>query len=358
MERSRAGESDPRWRAVLAQEREADGSFVYAVISTGIYCRPSCGARRPRRENVRFFPNAEAARKAGFRPCRRCHPDIPAQASRAEIAVAEALRQIEESPELPDFAAIAAAIGFSRHHFHRLFRRETGLTPGEYYRNLKKRRIVDALEKGKDVTSAIHEAGYGSTSRFYENGGLGLAPSAWKKGGEGARIRFAIAESWLGPVLVAATDKGLCALTFGDDPELLLRGLQDRFPRAELIGGDERFEAFVAQVIGMVEAPYREITIPLDVRGSAFQVKVWDALSRIPPGETASYAEIAARIGYPRAVRAVARACGANPVAIAIPCHRVVRRDGCLSGYRWGVERKAALIAREREAISKGSAAS
>ncbi len=351
----RCGESidEARWDALGRRDRAADGQFIYAVVTTGVYCRPSCPARRPNIANVRYFPSAADARAAGFRACKRCRPDAePGPAPRAE-AIAQAMRLIEEQAgERVDFAEIGAAAGFSRHHFHRAFKVETGMTPGAYVKAVRARRAVAAIESGQSVTAAIYEAGYGSSSRFYETGtdGLGLKPSEFGKGGAGARIRFAVGQCWLGAILVAATERGLCMLALGDDADALVRDLQNRFPKAELMGGDPSFDETVAQVVGFVETPHRTLNLPLDVKGTAFQLKVWEALRRIPLGQTATYADIAARIGHPGATRAVANACAGNPVAVAIPCHRVVRTDGSLSGYRWGVARKAALLDREQKA--------
>jgi AraC family transcriptional regulator of adaptative response/methylated-DNA-[protein]-cysteine methyltransferase len=289
------------------------------------------------------------AERAGFRPCQRCRPNEPARAEQQAAAVARACRAIERSETAPSLAALARAAGMSRFHFHRIFRSVTGLTPKAYAHARRAGRVRDELTRQSRITDAIYGAGFNSNSRFYEAmpGVLGMTPSRFRAGGAGESIHFAVGECSLGSVLVAATGKGVCAIMLGDDPDALARDLQDRFPKAHLVGGNSTFEQLVAQVVGLVEAPGTAATLPLDVRGTAFQQRVWQALRRIPAGSTASYADIARRIGMPRAVRAVAQACGANPVAIAIPCHRVVRKDGDLSGYRWGVERKRALLARE-----------
>ncbi len=343
-------ESDEeRWAAVVSRDRRAEGHFVLGVVTTGIYCRPGCPARRPRRENVRFFARGEEAEGAGFRPCRRCRPDAPPLEERHAVAVARACRLIESAEEAPDLAALADAVGMSRYHFHRVFKAATGLTPRAYASAHRARRVREALHEGSTVTEAIHEAGFGSASRFYEASGtvLGMPPASYRHGGRAETIRFALGECSLGAILVAATARGVCAVLLGDDPARLLRDLEDRFPNARLVGGDEVFEGLVAQVVGLIESPGLGHDLPLDLRGTAFQQRVWQALRDIPAGATGSYAEVATRIGAPRAARAVARACAANPVAVAIPCHRVVRQDGGLSGYRWGVERKRALLARE-----------
>lgn len=338
------------WQAVLRRDASADGRFVYAVRTTGVYCRPSCPSRPARRENVSFHADGAAARAAGFRACKRCRPDEHASRHPHADAVARACRLIDEAEEAPDLDALASTAGLSKFHFHRVFKAITGLTPAGYAAARRARRLTEALPASGSVTEALYDAGYGSASRFYAGASqrLGMAPSAYRRGGDGEAIRFAVGQCSLGAILVAATASGVCAITMGDDPERLVRDLEDRFPRASLVGGDTAFEATVAAVVGLVENPGAGADIPLDVRGTAFQERVWRALREIPPGRTASYTEVAARIGAPAAVRAVAQACGANPAAVAIPCHRVVRTDGSLSGYRWGVERKRQLLERER----------
>lgn len=344
--------NDPRWDAVRQRDPAADGAFYYSVATTGVYCRPSCAARQPRRENVAFHESCAAAEQAGFRPCKRCRPNEPSLAQRHAAAVAQACRTIEEAEEPPALEALAAAAGLSTYHFHRLFKSATGVTPKAYASAHRARRVQQELGRAPTVTAAIYEAGYNSSSRFYEHAGehLGMTPTAYRDGGRSTQIRFAVGQCSLGAILVAATARGVCAIQFGDDPAALVQELQDRFPKARLEGGDAGFERLVAQVVSLVETPAHGLDLPLDVRGTAFQERVWQALRTIPAGSTASYAEIAGRIGSPRAVRAVAGACAANPVAVAIPCHRVVRTDGALSGYRWGVERKRALLAREMPA--------
>ena len=342
--------SDPeRWEAVERRDAAADGDFVYSVRTTGVYCRPSCPARRPRRENVRFHRGSAEAEQAGFRPCKRCRPNGASLAERQAFAVAEACRRIEVSHELPGLDVLAAAAGMSRFHFHRVFKTVTGLTPKAYAAARRAERARDELARQATVTDALYGAGFGSSGRFYAASArmLGMTPSAYRAGGAGTTIRFAVGECSLGAILVAATDKGICAILLGRDPDALARELQDRFPKAALIGGEAGFEGWVARVVGLVEAPGIGLDLPLDLRGTAFQQRVWRALTEIPPGSTASYAAIAKKIGAPKAARAVAQACAANPVAVAIPCHRVVREDGSLSGYRWGVERKRALLERE-----------
>ncbi len=344
---------DTRWTAVLDRDRAADGAFVLAVRTTGIYCRPSCPARRPHRENMAFFETPEAARAAGFRACLRCDPDRGGEPSLAAEAVAAAAALIagalEDDREAPALADLAARAGYAPHHFHRIFKRETGLTPRAYARALKGRLAAAALEAGASVTEALHGAGY-SASRFYATAGarLGMPAAVRRDGGRGETIRHATAETSLGPILVAATARGVCAIQFGADPAALEAWLRIRFPHATLTGPDAGFAATLRAVSDLVERPGHDAGLPLDVRGTAFQERVWRALTAIPPGTTASYAQIAVAIGQPGAARGVASACAANALAVAVPCHRVVRADGSLSGYRWGVDRKAALLARER----------
>jgi AraC family transcriptional regulator of adaptative response/methylated-DNA-[protein]-cysteine methyltransferase len=342
--------TDPRWAAVAGRERAADGTFWYSVKTTGVYCRPSCGARLPNPANVRFHRTREDARRAGFRPCRRCRPDLPPLEQRHAAQVAAICRVIDTAEETPGLAELARRAGLSRHHFQRVFKAVTGLTPGGYVAARRARRVRAELGKSRTVTAAIYGSGFNSSGRFYAQTGemLGMTPTEYRAGGARAEITFAVGECSLGSILVARSAKGVCAILLGDDPEALVRDLQDRFPRATLLGGDAAFERTVARVVGLIEAPALGLDLPLDVRGTAFQQRVWQALRAIPAGSTASYAEIAARIGAPKSARAVARACAANPLAVAIPCHRVVRRDGALSGYRWGVERKRRLLDSER----------
>jgi AraC family transcriptional regulator of adaptative response/methylated-DNA-[protein]-cysteine methyltransferase len=340
-----------RWAAVVRRDRSADGRFFYSVKTTGVYCRPSCGSRRARRENVRFHSSCEDAEGAGFRACKRCRPDEAALDARRAAAVANACRAIETAEEMPTLDALARSAGMSRFHFHRVFRSVTGVTPRTYAAANRARRVREELSRSETVTEAIYGAGFNSSGRFYAASSqiLGMTPRGVRSGGEGAAIRFAVGECSLGAILVAATDKGVCAMSLGEDPESLVRDLQDRFPKARLIGGDGKFEELVARVVGFVDAPRLGLDLPLDVRGTAFQQRVWQALRGIPPGSTATYSEIARRIGAPKAVRAVAQACASNRIAVAIPCHRVVRTDGSLSGYRWGIARKRALLERERD---------
>ena len=344
--------ADPRYDAIRRRDHTSDGTFFYGVRTTGVYCRPSCAARLARRENVSFHPTYADAERAGFRPCKRCRPDEPNQGERYAALVRRACRTIEAAETTPALAGLAAAAGLSPYHFHRVFKDVTGVTPKAYAVAQRAVRLQNGLQEAGSVTEAIFDAGFNASSRFYEGaaGRLGMAPRVYRAGGIGETIRFAVGQCSLGAVLIAATERGVCAIAFADDPAALLRDLQDRFPKAELVGGDPAFEATVAQVVGAIEAPGVALDLPLDIRGTVFQQRVWQALRAIPTGQTASYAAIAASVGSPGAVRAVAGACAANTLAVAIPCHRVIRSDGALSGYRWGVERKAALLRRERDA--------
>ena len=348
--RARAAASDDaRWAAVMARDKSFDGTFYFSVATTGVYCRPSCAARRPKRENVRFHSTCADAAAAGFRPCKRCRPDAPALDQQHAVKVAQACRMIEDSDEQPTLDELADAVGMSPYHFHRIFKAAAGVTPKAYAMAHRHKRVREKLKSSNSVTEAIYDAGFNSSGRFYASSSqvLGMTPGDFRKGGQNAELRFAIGTCSLGKVLVAASGKGVAAILMGDDAAALVRDLKERFPRAELIGGDPGFEQLVAKVVAFVEAPSTALDLPLDVRGTALQHRVWAALRDIAPGSTASYAEIAKRIGEPKAVRAVAGACAANPLAVAIPCHRALRSDGALSGYRWGVERKRALLDRE-----------
>ncbi len=342
---------DGRWTAVVARDSRQDGDFYYCVETTGVYCRPSCPSRPAKRANVRFCATPAEAEAQGFRPCRRCRPNAPSQQELDAEKVARACRMIEAAEAPPTLAQLARAAGLSPHHFHRLFSRIAGVAPKAYAQAHRRARLRSKLREGQTVTEAIYDSGYHSSARFYATAKdtLGMTPTAYRAGAPRETVRFAIGQSSLGAVLVAASAIGVCAISLGDDPEELLRDLQDRFPRATLIGGDESFERYVAAAVGMVERPQTPFDLPLDMRGTAFQQRVWAALREIPAGETASYAEIAQSIGAPKATRAVAGACAATPVSLAIPCHRVVRSDGALSGYYWGVARKRELLERERK---------
>jgi AraC family transcriptional regulator of adaptative response/methylated-DNA-[protein]-cysteine methyltransferase len=340
---------DPRWARVVARDKTADGHFWYSVATTGVYCRPSCPSRLANPKNVQLHNTRESARAAGFRPCKRCNPDGPSIEAGNAALVAKACRIIEESEEEPLLEELASAIGRSPSYFHRLFKATTGLTPKDYAAAHRTKKVRQSLAACNTVTEAIYDAGFNSSGRFYENSMdmLGMTPSQYRAGGTSEEIKFAVGETSLGTILVASSKKGVAAILLGDDADKLVRNLRDRFPKARLVGADREYEAMVARVVGFVESPGIGLDLPLDVRGTAFQQRVWQALREIPVGATFCYADIARRIGCPRAARAVAAACAANNLAVAIPCHRVVRNDGSPSGYAWGVARKRALLDRE-----------
>ncbi|MEO8844816.1 MAG: bifunctional DNA-binding transcriptional regulator/O6-methylguanine-DNA methyltransferase Ada [Kofleriaceae bacterium] len=340
---------DPRWARVLVHDRTADGQFWYSVATSGVYCRPSCPSRAANPKNVAFHASVVAARAAGFRACLRCNPDGLSIDAENAAMITKACRLIEEADATPLLAELADAVELSPHYFHRLFKKATGLTPKQYAAAARAIRMRKGLESAGSVTEAIYEAGFSSSSRFYEGstGMLGMTPTSYRAGGAAECLTFAVGECSLGAILVASSTKGVAAILLGDDPDTLVHDLQDQFPNAQLIGGDAAYERLVARVVGFVEAPHLELDLPLDVRGTAFQQRVWQALREVPAGQTESYARLAGRIGAPRAVRAVASALAANAIAVAIPCHRVIRNDGALSGYRWGVERKRTLLDRE-----------
>ncbi len=344
-----ASRDDAMWAAVVARDASFAGQFYIAVKTTGIYCRPGCPARLPKRTNVRFFDTRHEAERADFRPCKRCKPDQPGLDEVHAAKVAQACRLIETAEEAPKLDTLAETVGLSPYHFHRIFKQAVGVTPKAYAIAQRNKRVRAELGSSDTITAAIYDAGFNSNGRFYANASevLGMAPTDFRKGGAGQDIRFAIVACWLGLVLIAASKKGVCAILFGDDPEALRHDLQKQFPRARLIDGDKDFERLTAKVVAFVENPAKGLDLPLDIRGTAFQHRVWESLRCIPVGSTASYAEIAEKIGTPKAVRAVAQACATNRIAVAIPCHRVVRSDGALSGYRGGVERKRALLAKE-----------
>ena len=340
---------DPRWARIVARDKTADGHLWYSVSTTGVYCRPSCPSRTANPKNVQLYDTLESAKATGFRPCKRCNPDGPSIECENAALVAKACRIIEESEEEPSLENLAETVGRSPGYFHRIFKAATGVTPKEYAAAHRSKRVREGLASGNSVTEAIYDAGFNSSGRFYEKSTdmLGMTPSQYRAGGTNEEIKFAVGQTSLGAILVASSKKGVAAILLGNDPDELVRNLQDRFPKAHLIGADRNYEALVARVVAFVEKPGIGLSLPLDVRGTAFQQRVWRALQEIPVGETVSYAEIARRIGCPKAVRAVAGACAENKLAVAIPCHRVVRIDGSLSGYAWGVERKRILLDRE-----------
>jgi AraC family transcriptional regulator of adaptative response/methylated-DNA-[protein]-cysteine methyltransferase len=330
-------QSDSRWASIVARDAKADGTFYYSVRTTGVYCRPSCAARLARPENAQFHKSSQEAESAGFRPCKRCRP------TQSPLA---------EQHAAPTLEKLAQHAGMSLFHLHRTFKAITGVTPNAYAAAHRANRVRSALGKSQSVTEAIYDAGFNSNSRFYETSDevLGMTPTNFRDGGANTAIHFAIGECALGSILVAKSERGVCAVLIGDDPTRLVCDLQDQFPIAELIGAESGYEDMVAKVIGLIEAPGVGLDLPLDIRGTAFQRRVWKALQQIPVGSTASYTEIAKRIGMPKAARAVAKACGANSLAVVIPCHRVIRNDGALSGYRWGMERKRTLLDKEMRA--------
>ena len=345
---------DRRWARIVARDKTADGHLWYSVSTTGVYCRPSCPSRVANPSNVQLHNTLEDAKATGFRPCRRCNPDEPSIESRKAALVSRTCRIIEQSEEMPSLAELADAIGRSPSYFHRIFKAATGLTPKDYAAAHRAKKVRQGLAAGNTVTETIYQAGFNSSGRFYEKATdiLGMTPSQYRAGGANEEIRFAVGQSSLGAILVASSKKGVASILLGDDPDELVRNLQDRFPKAHLIGADRDYETLVAQVVGLVEAPGIGVDLPLDVRCTAFEQRVWQALREVPIGQTVSYTEIARRIGFPKTARAVARACATNNLALAIPCHRVIRNDGSLSGYAWGAERKRELLNRERRSCS------
>ncbi len=344
-----------RWQAVETRDGNADGKFVFAVKTTGIFCRPSCTARRPLRKNVLFFLNPDDAAAAGFRPCKRCQPDKVAPEQQRAERIMQACRIMEASPEPLTLETLAAQVAMSPFHFHRLFKSIIGLTPGAWQKALRTQRLRDRLADGEKVTRAAYDAGFQSGSNFYQqaDAALGMTARQYRQGGERATVQFVVGCCQLGEFLVAESERGICAILLGRSAEILIAELETLFPKANLISGDAAYAQRVASVVSLLEHPGRDIDLPLDIQGTAFQQQVWQALQEIPAGSTVSYQDIAERIGKPKAVRAVAGACAANRLAVVIPCHRVVRSDGALSGYRWGVERKKQLLSLEAEQRKK-----
>jgi len=342
---------EERWQGIVERNKEADGHYVYGVRTTGVYCSPSSATRQPKQHNVVFFNSASEAEQQGYRASKRFYQGQPELEKIYTDKIEEACRYIEKSEGIMKLSDVADYVGMSSFHFHRLFKSITGLTPKDYSIARLHEKLRDNLGQSDSVTEAISSAGFSSNSRFYENASamLGMTPKAWREGGKGAKIYFAIGICSLGNILVAQSEKGICAILLGDDADKLLQDLEDKFPQANLVGGHSEFEQVVAQVVGFIEAPQMTLALPLDIRGTSFQQRVWKALCEIPVGVTVSYTDIAKRIGSPKAVRAVAGACAANILAVAIPCHRVVKNDGSLSGYRWGVERKRTLLDREEK---------
>jgi len=350
---------DQCWAAVVAHDATQDGHFFYSVRTTGVYCRPGCASRQPRRENVAFYESTAAAEAAGFRPCKRCRPNEGSQADRHIAAIGRACDLIRARDELPSLSELADAAGISRFHFHRVFKQITGATPREWGKAHRLGRFADRLDAGEGIAEAAYGAGFGASSRAYEAApnGLGMTPAARRRGGRGETIRYTVVSTWLGWAIVAATERGICMTALADSRAALESDLRRRFPSADLLPADAALAGWAERVVRYITRPGDALDLPLDIRGTAFQARVWRALQKIPPGKTATYSEIAAALGQPQSVRAVAQACASNKLAVVVPCHRVVRRDGDLAGYRWGIERKRALLDRERGAVMADAAA-
>lgn len=346
-----ATSEDPRWHRVLARDATADSLFWYSVVTTGVYCRPSCPSRSAKPEHVRIHDSLADAQATGCRPCKRCNPDDVSRQQANAALVTRVCRLIEQSEQAPTLTQLARSVERSPSHLLRTFKALVGVTPKVYAGALRAQQTRSELQQTASVTQAMYQAGYSSSGQFYRQSEaiLGMSPTAYRSGGARETLHFAVGECSLGTILVASSAKGVVCVTLGDEADLLVEDLQDRFPAATLVGADADYEQVIAQVVGMVESPGTGLDLPLDVRGTAFQQRVWQALRAIPAGQTRSYSEIARDIGQPTSARAVARACGANAIAVAIPCHRVVRQDGALSGYRWGIARKRSLLEAERK---------
>ena len=350
---------DECWAALEKRDGAAAGRFFYGVRTTGVYCRPGCTSRLPLRRNTVFFETTEAAEEAGLRACKRCRPTEASAASRHLTAIEKACDLLRSSETTPSLGELADAACISRFHFHRVFKQITGVTPREYARSQRIGRLGEKLDSGEPIAASIYASGFGSSSRAYEAApaGLGMTPGRRRRGGRGETIRFVTVATPLGWALVAATERGICMTALGDDRGSLATALRQRFPAAAVIAEDAGLKEWADRIVRFITAPDQNLDLPLDIRGTAFQARVWRALQKIPLGKTVSYSEIAEALGQPTAVRAVAQACAANKLALIVPCHRVIRSDGDLGGYRWGLERKQALLARERAAVAPDEAA-
>ena len=340
-----------RWHAVVERDTSADGCFYYGVKTTGIFCRPSCSSRLPNRENIEYFISSQEAKASGYRECKKCKPTETSIKEETQQKVIKACRIIENSNEIPKLADLAKEVGLSAYHFHRLFKKHIGVTPKQFASNYRSKRLKDNLKSRDSITEALYEAGYSSSSGLYNKNQdqLSMKPKEYKAGGIGITIQYGVAECILGWVIVAATDIGICSVELGDDPETLPKQLQDRFPKAMLIKAGPGFTRLVKEVVNFIKSPSDNFNLPLDIQGTAFQQQVWNILRQIKPGETMNYSEVAEKIGNPEAVRAVASACSSNKLAVVIPCHRVISKDGKLTGYRWGLDRKKILLENEKE---------
>ena len=342
------------WTALERRDAAAADKFLYGVRTTGVYCRPGCTSRLPLRRNTVFFETIAEAEAAGLRPCKRCRPTEASAASRHLAAIEKACALLRTSETIPSLGELADAACISRFHFHRVFKQITGVTPRDYARSHRLGRLGEKLDAGQPITASIYASGFGSSSRAYEAApaGLGMTPGRRRRGGSGETIRFVTVATALGWALVAATERGICMTALGDDRDSLAGSLRQRFPSAEVIAEDAGLKQWADRIVRFITAPEQNLDLPLDIRGTAFQARVWRALQKIPLGKTASYTEIAAALGQPKAVRAVAAACAANKLALLVPCHRIVRRDGDLAGYRWGIDRKRALLNAENAAAT------
>lgn len=342
-----------RWAAVCENNKKADGHFYYAVITTGIYCRPSCTSKLPKKDNVEFFVTSDDAESAGYRACKRCKPNTTSKGQETKQKIIDACRIIEKSESPVTLDELATKVNLSPYHFHRIFKKMVGVTPKQYGSRHQSQRFQENLIASSSVTDAIYSSGYSSSGGAYDQkrDQLGMQPKTFRSGAEGIVITYGVAQCFLGCVIVAATNRGICAIEFGDDAESLRVQLQARFPKADFENADNELRALIKEVIDFIEKPQSSFQLPLDIQGTAFQQKVWEVLRQIKPGQTMSYAEVAQKIGSPKAARAVAIACSANRLAVVVPCHRVIAKNDKLSGYRWGVKRKKRLLDNEKKIV-------